>query len=130
MFDTYNSPTRRVTENVYVTEKRAATDESVRLLKEMEQAARDSVIKSVQLENNVISAVVHTAYDHLSCKHLYAVLMKINGKNHRIDVDVNEWDATDSEKLIFAVAEAIAKQLTAIILPDVAKTHLNQGFTR
>lgn len=46
------------------TEKRAPTDESVRLLKEMEQAAQSKVDQSIRLEVNGFECVVHVFRDY------------------------------------------------------------------
>lgn len=121
MFDSHYHTTKRVTEysNISVTEKRAPTDESVRLLKEMEQAARDKVLESIKLENNLVSAIVHKMYEPLSYRQLYAVLVKINGKDHRIDLEFDELDVDTYEKLAHAIYEGIAKQMTAHLMSGI-----------
>lgn len=57
MFNTYLVSRQPSHHSVSVTEKRAPTDESVRLLKEMESAVREKVVESVRVERNGIKAV-------------------------------------------------------------------------
>src|SRR5437899_141820 len=49
--------TERVTEHVH--EHRAPTDESVRLLSEMEKAARDKIVEAIHVGDTTFECVVH-----------------------------------------------------------------------
>jgi hypothetical protein len=97
---------------VNVTEKRAPTDDSVRLLKEFRQAAEKDLVSSLKLENNLISATLHVYKDPLQWKEQYVVLTKINGKNFRIEVERDPYQKETWEEVVFnRVAEYIAAEL-------------------
>jgi len=128
MFDTvyvnrhFNASTLTAT----VTEKRAPTDESVRLLREMEQAARDKIIKSIELESNTVSGRVFVMKDYLSGMNNFAVVMDINGKRVEIKTSTNEYSSREAQ--IRQVYTSIAEQLTNVIMPDLVKMGINEGM--
>ena len=66
--------------NVDVTEKRAPTDESVKLLREMEQRAQEQVLKAISVNNTEVDGVLHMMRNPLSCTYTFRFLYQINGK--------------------------------------------------
>ena len=58
--------TEYVDRHVTVTEKRAPTDESVKLLREMEAKAEAEVVKAVSVSNSTFECVIHQQIDNLS----------------------------------------------------------------
>jgi hypothetical protein len=119
MFDTYSIPFTTSTSYLSVTEKRAPTDESVRLLKEFEQAAKDKVINAQQLDNNLISATLWQMQDPLTYKDNYKILVKINGKTVTVDVAVDH-DRSREQKAD-AVYEALSKNIAAHLMDQIYK---------
>ena len=103
--------------SVYVTEKRAPTDESVRLLKEMEQKARDKVVASIELDSNLVKGRVYVMKDYLSGKNNFAVLMDINGKRVEIKVSTNEYESAEAQ--LQEVYQEIGRQIAAEVMPSV-----------
>lgn len=100
-----------------VTEKRAPTDESVRLLKEMEKAARDKVIASIELDSNLVKGRVFVMKEILSGKNNFAVLMDINGKRVEIRVSTDEFDSPDAQ--LQEVYRAIGERIAVEVMPTV-----------
>lgn len=102
-------------QSVTVTERRAPTDESVRLLREMERAAQEKVSQAIRLENSPIDCVVHVQDNLISNDRDYCVFVKINGK--RIEARKSfHMDASQDEVaigLLEAVSSAIASNLLA-----------------
>ena len=119
MFDTihvnrhFNASTLTAT----VTEKRAPTDASVRLLKEMEKAARDKVIASIELDSNIVKGRVFVMKEVLSGKNNFAVLMDINGKRVEIRVSTNEYQSPDAQ--LQEVYQEIGHRIASEVMPDV-----------
>lgn len=122
MFDTYLTPQK--TETYYVTkevhEHRAPTDESVKLLREMEQKAKDQVIKSIQLEANHLNANVYIYADPMSFNNMFRVVFDINGHSYVSDIAIPLDAPTDviAQKLHRGISDVIAQK----ILEDVAVT--------
>ena len=86
MFDSYNLHSAPQSHYHSHVEKRAPTDESVRLLREMETSAKNEITKAVSVVDNKFNCVIHTMNDHLSGDNLYAVIFTMNGIKHRVDV--------------------------------------------
>lgn len=105
--------TRYITKTVI--EKRAPTDESVRLLKEFEQAANDKIIESIHVRDNSFDAVVTKENDFLSGDIVYRVVFSLNGKRivgtHRTQT-VNMRDAY--KELHGIIAERIAHEILSV----------------
>ena len=110
------------TNHTYVTEKRAPTDESVRLLREMEAKARSEVIKSIQLPSNELSGVVHMMRDVMSCSTNIAVLFKLNGKEHKVLISLEDFRDDSLDKRIEKMVDETSKYLAANILQSIFKS--------
>lgn len=105
--------------HTYVTEKRAPTDESIRLLREMENKAKEEVIKSISLPSNEFSGVVHLMRDHLSCQTNVVVLFKLNGKDHKVPISLYDFKDDSLEKRMEKVLNDVSDYLSASILQNV-----------
>ena len=105
--------------HTYVTEKRAPTDESVRLLREMESKAKEEVIKSISLPSNEFSGVVHLMRDYLSCQTKVVVLFKLNGKDHKVPISLDDFKDDNLEKQMRKVLNDVSDYLAANILQKV-----------
>jgi hypothetical protein len=72
--------TEHVTEHVH--EHRAPTDASVKLLREMEDAARNSIANSVRVTNTEVGfdAVIHKRYDIVNDQTEYTVVFMLLGQ--------------------------------------------------
>lgn len=123
MFDT-KYYLERLHTNVNVTEKRAPTDDSVRLLKEMERAAYDKIVAAIDLDSNLVKGRVHVMKDYLSGKNKFAVLMDINGKRVEIKVSTNEFDSPEAQ--LHEVYDTIGKRIAAEVMPDVMSMARNE----
>lgn len=110
--DIYIDPRVSVTSHSTVTthEHRAPTDESVRLLKELEAEAQKRIVESLRLTNTEIDCVVHRMVDNFAVQTKYAIHMKIGGKPVKVEVRLQPYDERDAamEKIFKAVSEAIA----------------------
>lgn len=105
--------------NVDVTIHRAPTDESVKILKELEQSANDKVISSQKLDNNLVSATVWSMEDFLSWKKKYKILIKINGKPSTIDVEVNpDFNKLETMEILY---KKVSERIAAMLMNDIAK---------
>jgi len=118
MFDTYPVSRQPSHHSVSITEKRAPTDQSVALLKEMEAAARAKVTESVRVENNSIKAVFQRYDDMANAEYVYGVFYSINGEKREVIV-------RDHKGKIPEVAEklwrALADDMASVLLRGIAK---------
>lgn len=119
----------RRSEHVYerreIHEHRAPTDESVRLLKEMEEKAREKMLAAVPLKSNAFEGVLFVELDGMNMEYVLAVRARINGK--KIEAVVREY-AKGAEAIREAMPklrDELAKQIaTEIIMDSLEKTEL------
>ena len=111
-----DSGPRHVHHSTTVHEHRAPTDASVRLLKEMEEAATKKVVKSIHVGNTLVECVVHTWLDVMSdCIRMRAIF-KVNGVTETADheyrprgeplAEIDAWRALRAK-----VADVIANKM-------------------
>lgn len=117
MFDrTFIAPT--VERTSYVTkeihEHRAPTDQSVALLKEMEEAARAKLIESVKVTDTNFECVVHTLKEFASGDFLCKAVFSLNGE--KLEAEVRTQDTTDRQKVWTALRDEIARVIAGHIL--------------
>jgi hypothetical protein len=119
MFDrhTHILGPRSVDVTARVIEQRAPTDESVRLLKEMEAAAREKVLSAVRLTgNDGFSAVVHKHEDMLTGDRIFRVMFEWQGD--RVVTEYRAQDGEPREKTIHELIAAVSKKIAVKVLGD------------
>jgi len=103
-----------------VTEKRAATDESVRLLKEMEDEARKKITETTTVHNTEFVCKLHKYHDALNAADKYAVIYTLNGKQSRIDLSVDAYKELTPEQTACFIRDKVAV--------DIANKMLHTAF--
>lgn len=112
MFDVMHHHKYSETKHVNVTETRSPTDESVRMLMDLEKAAKDKIIASMSLENNVIHAVIHHESMYIDCTNLFRIIYQINGEKRTLDARLPVSKIEDAMEQIYkTLAEDIAGYL-------------------
>lgn len=116
-------PTRTEYVTREVHEHRAPTDDSVRLLREMEDKARQQVEQSINVGGNDFECVVNIEVESMSMDTVAVALFRLNGKQMRSKARVEGWQQKDdvlplTERLRDAVAKTIA---TEIVGPAFSK---------
>lgn len=101
-----------------IRERKAPTDESVRLLKELEKEAKDKVLSAEKLDNNLIHAKVWMMENHLSYKEEFKILMNLNGKQFTYDISLDS-DLSKHVKLE-KIYEVISKRIAVELMNSVA----------
>lgn len=95
MFDTINhSPSSReyvpYEKSVTVHEHRAPTDKSVALLNELTQSAKDNIIDSVHIQNNVVEcAVIFYRGNVMRDEYDFGLRFKLNGHEYKLQGIIN-----------------------------------------
>lgn len=105
--------------NVNLTEKRAPTDESVRLLREMEKEALNKIIKNIDLSNNQFSARPLDFEVSLNFNSEGKVLFSLNGKKHELNVSFGFLES--EEDMIKVCHDELVKYIAREILISTGK---------
>jgi 5-enolpyruvylshikimate-3-phosphate synthase len=109
------SRTQHTTSTKTVIEKRAPTDESVRLLREMEAAVEKKFLSQFKVEQNTgFSARVVIASDPMNFQLVYHLLFALNGKEQHVQVRVNS--VATQEECVAALAKGVSEYVTREIL--------------
>lgn len=119
-------PTQYVTREVH--KHRAPTDESVRLLREMEEKARAQVIASVPLESNRIRGRAEWVRDYAEDTLLGRAIVDINGA--RVVATVRQGFDMERHDLVSALRDELARSIANEILRDALRGLLNPEATR
>ena len=125
MFDSFHNHSHHssVTVEKTVREQRAPTDESVRLLREMEKAAEDKVVSALRINDSLFDAVLHRQQDFLNCQKMFMCVIKLNGE--KIVVRFNCDDGTPQEDIVIGIRDAIAKEIANRITLSVTRALSN-----
>ena len=116
------------TKSVTITENRAATDESVKLLNEFQEKSLENLIKTVKISNNVIDGVIFLfQVNAASFQRRFVFIFKINGVEHKIEdnYDIDNIMHFSNSRNIDETANKIISKLSEIIAIHLFKSDLN-----
>ena len=113
---------------VNVTENRAPTDDSVRLLSEMEEAARKKITESTTVHNTEFTCKLHKYHDALNCSDNYAVIYTLNGRQSRIDLMVEIYKMMTPEQVACMIRDQVAVDIANRMLSTAFMDEKNWEF--
>jgi len=118
MFDSYtlSAGDQHHSHSHTVTEKRAPTDESVRLLREMEASAKSEVTKAIHVIDNAFNGSVYFVDDYLQMQLKCAVIFTMNGK--KIETKLNLPRTLSKQDMIEKIIEAVSCDVAIQILRE------------
>lgn len=106
-------------------EHRAPTDDSVKLLREMEEASRQSVVGSCKIEDNTLNGtIVVFLMDPQFFERTAYIRFKFNGKDFTIKKPLPKSFMFDKPAAVKMLAEAVRDQIMEDIFPDICKALL------
>jgi hypothetical protein len=111
----------RATVDMQVVEKRAPTDESVRLLKEMEAEARKKIVEAVRLESNGFKAVIHREDSYESLCTRFYINYELNGRRFQAKANADDLGVKCADA-IDIIRAALADDIARNILGSVKLT--------
>lgn len=100
---------------VNITQKRAVTDESVALLKEMQEKARDSIIGYIKSDDNKFNCTACMYNDNLYAQYVIITKYTINGQERIVKTNLDYFEIKDSVKCLTKVKEDIAKDFANLV---------------
>lgn len=119
MFDRYIVHRGPSDVHVHHTEHRAPTDESVRLLRDMEAAARSSVVEAMRLKCNTIEAIVHRHDGCMDLRTVFFIHYNLNGQHREVKYGC-ESHCTITEQLD-GLWKALAEDIASYLLESHAR---------
>ncbi len=106
----------QVTAKTEITERRAPTDESVRLLIEMERAAEDKVIFALQCNSTQFSFTAYIFEDHPNFCRRMRVRFSLGDQQYDINVKIDHDAAKTRDEALLIVRDLVAKEIANQIL--------------
>jgi hypothetical protein len=114
-----NQPGRTEYVTRTVNEHRAPTDQSVALLKDMEEAARSKVVESVKVGDATFECVVHTMRDCASDDTIAVAIFSLNGK--KMEAKYRHRHDANKVALMEGLRDEMAREIaTHILMPALA----------
>lgn len=128
------NPIQRITENSFITitEKKAPTDESVRLLKEFEEVALQKLLSSFEIGNNLFSGRIFFLA-RIDRNTSYIIKCIINGNDIEFRGVISDYDKLIKRKdeIIKLFFEKISEELALILIRDMDNTGaINENLFR
>lgn len=112
-----------------VHEHRAPTDASVKLLRELEQAALDKILATTRLENCPVDVVLHYAADTMGLCDRFMVRYKLAGREVRVPVEVPTMGLhTASERVQHCMREVRKALAESLALEFLKGASASDGF--
>lgn len=109
----------RVDANVSVTENRAPTDESVRLLKEMQEKATKDIVASIALNDNKLSAAcIVVSRDMLNLSHDVHGRFILNGKEYTFTHKMKADMFASKDELVRLLIQNVSEQVAIEMLKE------------
>lgn len=122
--------------DVTITEKRAPTDESVKLLKEMQESVLKSVIGQIKVDDNVVTGEA-IAFDLPWLVNDIKVVykFKINGIEYCVEKEISKFDfnyenGKDYERFRISVIDYIKSESASVIAFFTLKTFAVVAFEK
>jgi len=112
--------------HIDVYEHRAPTADTAKFLKELEDKAKDNILKSIRIENNSFNCVVHYQMSSLMLDHIFIIIFKLNNVESRVEVVFRDFEITQ-EKIIKGIRDAVAEEISNKMLCSIYK-ELNRIF--
>ena len=85
--------------NVRVTEQKAPTDESIKLLNEFQEKARENIIDSIHIKNNVFEAVALFFQNEFPQRGFKMMIkFKLNGTEYKEKFDIDDMEYYEATK--------------------------------
>ena len=123
MFDRIINDGTRFPSKLEINEKRAPTDESIKLLREMEKKSQDNVLSRYIIDNNVLHVtLIEKQRDVCSSDRVYYVVFKLNHEEYKIRVSESDMDRKlmNDEQRIWLIFEKVAEEITYQLSMSIA----------
>lgn len=117
-----NETINKSPERIILEEKRAPTDESIRIYHEYEDKLRSEIAEKLMVKNNLITySLAFCNFDNLN-PYVYVKFM-INGEEHSEKIRINSFDAACPEKIANHIKEWLVDKMTMKPIIDIFNSY-------
>jgi hypothetical protein len=116
--------------NITINEHRAPTAESVKMLKELEDAAENKLISYGRLENNIVSARWYVFNDYLNYEQHIIIRIKLNGTDIEVktEQDIDNTPDEVAQHIYKSISAEISKLITINVMNNLIKAQSDGKF--
>jgi len=122
---TTNAPAYPQTINKTIHEHRAPTDDSVKLLREMEDASKESIVGMCKIEDNTLNGVI-VIFERMPgfMNRLAYIRFTFNGKEHVIKEQLDDSFEFNKDAAVKMLFNAVHQRIDEALRPDIVKALL------
>jgi hypothetical protein len=119
---------QRIYNHTEIIEKRAPTDESVRILKELEEKAASKVLSAVAVESNAFKCVVQFHMDSASDRFVAVAIFELNGTKLAVEESVWAGEQDRDRAIVAKLSDAVAQKIAGTILMQALSSMPRKAF--
>ena len=108
-----------------ITENRATTDESIKLLNEMHEKTLENILGNITFKDNNFFGKLHVYRRFISDQIIYHLQFSLNGNKHNIKIPVDRYKNLTDEQTLDYITDTLANYLSRTMLK-----HLFENITR
>lgn len=113
-----------------IVEKKAPTDESIRLLKEMEDECKNKILNSITVNNTEFECNIHNSRDMLNDRTIYYVTYRMNNKKKTIEIPIQNYSKLSENETALKVVNELAKDIATDMILEVINHAQHKGIFR
>jgi len=113
-----------------ITEKRAPTDESIKLYNEMKEKAYSSILKSIQINDNSLNVSAVLFNDLASFERICKYRLTLNGQEVEGNIKVDVFREKDKIDLLQEIVKRVAQDISAQIGLLLAREMQGENYAK
>lgn len=113
VYNTTNHP-----KTIEVNEHRAPTDESIKILREMEEKVMNNIISMGKIEDNIFNTKWYIFHDNYSWEEKCRCVFTLNGKEYKFEFYLPS-KYTEKSQIIPKIKEDLLKKLSEVLMDDL-----------
>lgn len=124
----WDNTVKKIDANITVHENRASTDESIRLLQEMEDKVTEKILYSSTTKRNLLSAAVMVvSKDVMSHSCIAHASFNLNGKDYHIKENIDMLSFPSKNDFINHLLKIVSTSISREITVELLRVGLNDG---
>ena len=105
-----------------IREHRAPTDDSVKLLREMEAKAQEQIVEAIHVGDTTFECVVHTIKMPMDDATKWMAIFSLNGKKITAEYQEYDWKIIDKRDVMLKLRDAMAEKIaTEVLIPALSR---------
>ena len=114
--------------NVKITEKRAPTDESLKLLKEIKKEVTDDIVGSYYINNNDLSGSLVVCKNPTYQSYELHIMFKLNNVEYHIEDEIKRFDLLSDREAHNRPVEFLSKKFFDNVSKKISEILFNKNF--